>query len=178
MSVITIVTTLLYAVGLPVVIEARRIYYRLWDTLIEFQRILIDLANKYLWPWVAEFLKVINFESIRTLYNDIQQSKKTPEQCVSEYLDRSGYIEYLFILFVSGAIALIIARGIVLPLEKHVLTAPIMKKFVETYPMLFRIFFYTVLLVLMYMVYMLIAYGLYVIHKMMNPGINRLYRTN
>lgn len=170
MSVITVVTTILYAIGLPIFVEGRRLYYRLWDLLIEFQRVLIDLANKYLWPWVSEFLKIINFESIKKLYYDIQEAKMSPEQCVREYLDRSGYIEYIFIIIVSSTVAFFIAKGVISPLERHVLTAPIMKQFVEGYPILFRMFFYVVLITLMYVSYMIIAYSLHFVNQLMNAG--------
>ena len=68
MSPITLVTTIFYAVCLPIFVEVQYIYNKLWDILIDIQRKLVELAHQYLWPWVAELLQFINFESIKTLY--------------------------------------------------------------------------------------------------------------
>lgn len=161
MTFITVITTILYALGLPIFVEVRRLYYKLWNQLILFQRYLIELANEYLWPWVADLLKMINFESIRELYNDIKESKMKPEQCVQAYIDRSGPFEYIFIIFTSGMIAYLFAKMFISPFENYILTAPIMKKFVNSYPIIFRMFFYPLSMITIYMLYMLIAYVLY-----------------
>ncbi len=164
MSLITVVTTVVYAVGLPIFVEAHRFYYRIWDVLIKVQQVLIELSNKYLWPWMAELLKLINFESIKILYNDINE-KKLPEQCVREYIDRAGPIEYAFIIFVSTALLITIAKMIILPLEDQILMAPIMMQFVEKHPMMFRIFFCPFLVVVLYLGYMMTAYIFYILNQ-------------
>ncbi len=162
MSPITIIKTVVYALGLPVIVEFQRFYYKFWDILIRFQNRLIELATKYLWPWVAELLKLINFESIKELYNDIYAGIELPEKCISKYISRSGTFEYLFIILVSILSFASIVRLIILPLETCLLSALIIKQFEEKYPTTFRIIYYPSVIGLVYSLYMVIIGILYV----------------
>jgi hypothetical protein len=177
MSLITIIATVLYAVGFPIFVEARKIYYRIWDILIEIQKVLIDLANLYLWPWVADFLRIINFESIKKLYQDIKEGK-IPEQCVSEYLDRAGPFEYVFILTISTTTLILITNLMITPLEENVLNSILMKKFVETRPILFRVFFYPFLIYVIFVSYYFISYALYALTCVLNQIVPSLRNLN
>ncbi len=165
MSPITIITTVVYAVGLPVIVEFQKFYYKIWDILIEVQNALIDLASKYLWPWVAELLNLINFKSIKELYDDIYRGKYTPEKCVANYISRSGTIEYLFIITLSTLVFLSIVKNIVSPLEKYVLSAPIIKQIEENNPDTFKIFYYPSVIGFVYIGYNVVAYILHTINK-------------
>jgi hypothetical protein len=171
MEFITILTTVFYAIALPVVVQAKRIYDVLLYNLIWLQKKLVSFAMKWLWPWVAEFLKIINFESIRTLHREIKEGTE-PRVCASNYLDRAGFVEHIFIVFVSAMVLLAVAQLIDKYLRariRHQVKKGYMyftgkQIIVKEYPKTFEAFVIFVLVVVVYTAYMAIAYTLFFFH--------------
>lgn len=104
-SVIAIVATVVYALALPVIVEARHFLSMFWDFLVAFQRLFIEFAERWLSPIFAKLARLIHLESVQKLYEDIKKGEMSPEQCVKAFLSRSSKLGRFFILGLSVGVA-------------------------------------------------------------------------
>jgi hypothetical protein len=162
--VFALFTTVYYAVVLPALVEFQRLLFNFWDILIAWQRYLVELAKHYLWPWVEEFLLMINFESLKLLYNDVSRGID-PDKCVKDYVARArSPFEYTFMIAVSSAIIIMTIYAIIYPTEKYLVEALAFRNFKEAYPHAFRFCVYIGLGLGVYGTYITFAYILYMVN--------------
>jgi hypothetical protein len=124
--------------------EVVRFSHEIWDILARFWKKLIELATEWLWPWVARLLEMINVESIKLLYNDIQKGMPS-EKCLHAFVERSGWLEYVFIVGISLLIMASVFRITVIPVRNYVLGSKLMQIAHDAYPLLFNLCFYVLL---------------------------------
>jgi hypothetical protein len=157
---IIFITTIFYALCLPIVTEFSHLYSLFWNffwnSLIRIQKFLVDLS----WPLVAKLLKIINFESLKLLYDDISDSVNT-DVCVASYLARAGTFEYLFIILTSIGTMGGITLSFILLLEEHVLQYTDCNQ--SSNPFAFRIFIYSCCFFAVYLLYLIVGYCLYIL---------------
>jgi len=170
MRPLSIIATVVHALVLPVFVEFRDKIDKLWDVLIRIQNYLIELANKYLWPFVAEFLTFINFKSIKQLYNDLNDGVKKSDQCVQEFIARSGSVEYVFIMTTSTLLLVTLVQYVAPRLYEFLLMAQSFRDFKKVYPVSCEVWLYTVIGLGLYHLYSIVGFVTRSINKILNSN--------